>query len=115
VVSASTVIVATIDPGESITIPHGTLQAVSINFRTANSVPTPVLTGTFGLGLPDGWSSASRDFSCDAVMAGNECQLDLAYAPTAVSPTRILKFNYLYFDIFGVPRTGNIEIEYRAT
>jgi hypothetical protein len=44
-------------------------------------------------------------------MAGNECQLDLAYAPTAVSPTRILKFNYLYFDIFGVPRTGNIEID----
>jgi hypothetical protein len=88
---------------------------VNISFRTANGVPTPVLKGTFVFGLPDGWSSESRDFSCDAVMAGNECRLDLTYAPTAATSTSILRFDYLYFDIFGLPRAGNVDIEYRAT
>jgi hypothetical protein len=64
--------------------------------------------------LPPGWSSAASTFSCDTVSTGNGCQLQLQYAPTALT-AGTLTLRYGYNDASGVPNFGVVNIAYAAT
>ena len=88
-------------------------QAVAVTFTTDDGTPAPGLYLTTNLaGLPAGWSSASKSFSCSSVGTGNGCQLHLTYAPTALTRGSVT-LNYAYGS--GGTRTGSLNLEYAAT
>jgi hypothetical protein len=94
--------------------PSGT-QPVSVTFTTDDGRPATALQLTSSLtALPAGWSSTVTSFACSGLSSGNGCQLRLTYAPGAAgSGTLIL--SYSYENNAGEPKTGSVNIAYRAT
>jgi hypothetical protein len=90
-------------------------QPVSVTFTTDDGRPATALQLTSSLtALPAGWSSTATSFSCSGLSSGNGCQLNLTYAPGAPgSGTLIL--SYSYENNAGEPKTGSVNIAYRAT
>ena len=64
--------------------------------------------------LPPGWSSSANTFGCASVSTGNGCQLQLKYAPTALT-AGTLSLRYGYNDASGMPNFGVLNIPYAAT
>jgi hypothetical protein len=64
--------------------------------------------------LPPGWSSAAGTFSCASISTGNGCQLQLKYAPTALTAGTV-SLRYEYNDASGTPNFGVLNIPYAAT
>jgi hypothetical protein len=91
-------------------------QTVSITFTTDDGNAANGLTVAAAdlAALPSGWSSASRQFSCDSVTTGNGCQLQLKFAPASLGGGA-LALRYNYIDSSGAPNSGLAEIAYAAT
>src|ERR1700692_452999 len=90
-------------------------QAVLVTFTTDDARPATALQLPSSLSaLTPGWSSTATSFSCSGFSTGNGCQLLLTYAPsTAGSGTLIL--SYAYINNAGKPKSGSVNIAYRAT
>lgn len=108
--------IATASPSGQISVvaPSGG-QPVSVTFTTDDGRPATALRVTSNLSaLPAGWSSTAASFSCSGFSGGNGCQLPLMYAPsTADSGTLIV--GYAYINNAGKPKSGSVNIAYRAT
>jgi len=94
--------------------PSGT-QTVSVTFTTDDGRPATALQLTSDLSmLPAGWSSAATTFSCSGFSGGSGCQLPLTYAPVAAG-SGTLVLSYTYINNAGQPKSGTVNIAYRAT
>jgi hypothetical protein len=109
-------VVATASPTGQINAVVGMgTQAVSVTFTTDDGRPATALQLTSSLAsLPPGWSSTATSFSCSGLSSGTGCQLPLTYAPTAAS-SGTLTLSYTYTNNAGEPKTGSLNIAYRAT
>ncbi len=108
--------VATAAPSGQIDAIVGTgSQSVAVTFTTDDGRPATQLQLTGNLStLPDGWNSTDSSFACSGFSAGSGCQLTLTYAPTAAG-TGTLTLPYAYVNNAGEPKTGSLNIPYRAT
>jgi hypothetical protein len=109
-------IVATPSPSGQINAvePTGS-QPVSVTFTTDDGKPATALYLTTNLtALPAGWTSASTTFNCGSVSTGSGCQLQLTYAPAALTSGTLI-LNYSYTDGAGAAKTGSLNIAYAAT
>jgi hypothetical protein len=109
-------VVATASPaGEIDAVQKTGSQAVTVTFTTDDGKPASAFYLTSSLtALPAGWSSASKTLSCGSVSTGNGCQLQLTYAPAALT-SGTLTLNYAYTDAAGTPGTGSLNVAYAAT
>jgi hypothetical protein len=90
-------------------------QAVSVTFTTDDGRLATALQLTSSLAaLPAGWTSTDSSLACAAVSSGSSCQLSLMYTPTAAG-TGTLTLSYAYKNNDGKPKTGTLNIPYRAT
>jgi hypothetical protein len=93
----------------------GGTQSVAVTFTTAGGMTAAGLSVLTDLTkLPPGWSSAAGTFSCASVSTGNGCQLQLKYAPTALTSGTV-SLRYGYNDASGTPNFGVVNIPYAAT
>jgi hypothetical protein len=101
--------------GEVIAIQKTGGQPVAVTFTTDDGHTASDLFLTSSLvGMPAGWSAASKTFTCAMVGTGNGCQLELRYAPTALG-SGTLALRYAYTDSGGGSRTGLLNLAYTAT
>jgi hypothetical protein len=113
-VAHNSVVATASPPGEIVAVETGS-QAVAVTFNTDDGNPASALYLTSDLtALPAGWSSASKTLSCSSVSTGNGCQLQLTYAPTALT-SGTLTLNYAYTDAAGTASTGSLNVAYAAT
>jgi hypothetical protein len=92
----------------------GGTRSVAVTFTTEDGKTATGLSVLTDLTkLPRGWSGAAK-FGCDTVSTGNGCQLQLQYAPTALT-AGTLSLRYEYNDASGVPNFGVVNIAYAAT
>ncbi len=90
-------------------------QSVAVTFTTEDGSTAAGLSVLTSLTtLPPGWSSSVKAFSCASVSTGNGCQLQLQYAPTALT-AGTLSLRYEYNDAGGMPNFGVLNIPYAAT
>ena len=90
-------------------------QPVAVTFTTDDGRPATALQLTNSLtALPAGWSSPDTTFACSGLSSGNSCQLLLTYAPGAAA-SGMLALSYSYDNDAGKPKTGSLNIAYRAT
>ncbi|HEY0747684.1 MAG TPA: hypothetical protein VGD63_13375 [Steroidobacteraceae bacterium] len=110
------VVIASFSPsGEVTAVEKGGQQSVAVTFTTIDGQSASALSLATDLSkLPVGWSSSSKAFSCNSVSTGNGCQLQLAYAPMALT-AGTLTLRYSYTDASGTPNFGVLEIPYAAT
>ncbi len=108
--------VATASPSGQINAVVGAgAQPVSVTFTTDDGRPATALELTTPLStLPAGWSSTASSLTCSGFGGGTGCQLPLVYMPTAAA-AGTLTLNYAYKNNAGKPRTGSVNIAYRAT
>jgi hypothetical protein len=93
----------------------GGSRSVAVTFTTEGGRTASALSVLTDLTkLPPGWSSAANTFACNSVSTGNGCQLQLQYAPTALT-AGTLSLRYEYDDASGVPNFGVVNIAYAAT
>lgn len=93
----------------------GGARSVAVTFDTEDGKTATGLSLLTDLTkLPPGWSSAATTFGCNSVSTGNGCQLQLQYAPTALT-AGTLTLRYEYDDASGVPNFGVVNIAYAAT
>jgi hypothetical protein len=93
----------------------GGARSVAVTFNTEGGKTATGLSLLTDLTkLPAGWSSAANTFGCNSVSTGNGCQLQLQYAPTALT-AGTLTLRYEYDDASGVPNFGVVNIAYAAT
>ena len=113
---ANNSVVATASPsGEIVAVEATGSQAVAVTFNTDDGQPATAFYLTSDLtALPAGWSSASKTLSCSNVSTGNGCQLQLTYAPTALT-SGTLTLNYAYTNAAGTASTGSLNVTYAAT
>ena len=113
---ANNSVVATASPsGEIVAVEVTGSQAVAVTFNTDDGQPATAFYLTSNLtALPAGWSSASKTLSCSSVSTGNGCQLQLTYAPTALT-SGTLTLNYAYTNAAGTASTGSLNVTYAAT
>jgi hypothetical protein len=113
---ANNSVVATVSPsGEIVAVEATGSQAVAVTFNTDDGQPASAFYLTSDLtALPAGWSSASKTLSCTGVSTGNGCQLQLTYAPTALT-SGTLTLNYAYTNTAGTASTGSLNVAYAAT
>ena len=108
-------IVGTPNPSPPLAVAVAGSKAVNITFTTDDGNPASNLSVTSDLSaLTGGWSSAAASFACANVSTGTGCNLGLTYAPTAAA-TSTLSITYKYNDDSGTPKTGSVNIPYRAT
>jgi hypothetical protein len=109
-------VVATASPsGEVNAANMGGAQSVAVTFTVENGMTATALGVLTSLTtLPPGWSSSAKTFGCASVSTGNGCQLQLQYAPTALS-AGTLSLRYEYNDASGMPNFGVLNIPYAAT
>jgi hypothetical protein len=89
--------------------------AVAVTFNTTDGKSAANLALMTDLStLPPGWSSTSSALGCATVGTGNGCQLQLRYAPTALT-SGTLSLRYGYIDESGMANTGLVNIGYAAT
>jgi hypothetical protein len=93
----------------------GGTQSVAVTFTAEGGMTAAGLSILTDLTkLPPGWSSSASTFGCDSVSTGNGCQLQLQYAPTALT-SGTLSLRYGYTDAGGTPNFGVVNIPYAAT
>ena len=92
----------------------GGTQSVAVTFTTEGGTAAGLGILTDLTKLPPGWSSSAKTFGCDSVSTGNGCQLQLQYAPTALT-AGTLSLRYGYNDASGTPNFGVVNIPYAAT
>jgi hypothetical protein len=93
----------------------GGTQSVAVTFTTEDGKTATGLSVLTDLTkLPPGWSSAAGPFGCASVSTGNGCQLQLKYAPTALTAGTVI-LRYGYTDASGTPNFGVLNIPYAAT
>lgn len=93
----------------------GGTQSVAVTFTTEDGKTATALSVLTDLTkLPPGWSSSANTFSCASVSTGNGCQLQLKYAPTALTAGTVT-LRYGYNDASGKPNFGVLNIPYAAT
>jgi hypothetical protein len=93
----------------------GGAQSVAVTFTTEDGSTAAALGVLTDLTkLPPGWTSAAKTFSCASVSTGNGCQLQLKFAPTALS-AGTLTLSYGYTDASGMPNFGVLNVPYAAT
>ena len=109
------IVVANIFPmGQVNAAQAGGSQSVAVTFTTGNGGSAAGLSVLTDLSkLPAGWSGPAA-FSCASVGTGNGCQLQLNYAPTALT-AGTLSLRYAYNDASGTPNFGVVNIPYAAT
>ena len=110
------IVVASVSPtGQVNAAQAGGSQSVAVTFTTANGGSAAGFRVITDLSkLPAGWSSTSTAFSCASVSTGNGCQLQLQYAPAALT-AGTLSLRYGYNDASGTPNFGVVNIPYAAT
>jgi hypothetical protein len=90
-------------------------QSVAVTFTTDDGRPATALQLTSSLSaLPAGWSSTAASLSCSGFASGTACQLPLVYAPPAAA-AGTLTLGYTYVNNAARPKTGSVNIAYRAT
>lgn len=90
-------------------------QPVAVTFTTDDGRPATALQLTSSLAtLPAGWSSSDSTFTCSGLSSGSGCQLPLMYTPTAAA-SGSLTLTYSYVNNAGEPKTGSLNVPYRAT
>ena len=110
-----TVITSVSPTGEVNATNMGGTQSVAVTFTTEGGMTAAGLSILTDLTkLPPGWSSSAKTFSCGSVSTGNGCQLQLSYAPTALT-AGTLSLRYGYTDASGTPNFGVVNIPYAAT
>jgi hypothetical protein len=93
----------------------GGTQSVAVTFTTEDGSTAAGLSVLTDLTkLPPDWSSSAPTFSCASVSTGNGCQLQLKYAPTALTAGTVT-LRYGYNDAAGMPNFGVLNIPYAAT
>jgi hypothetical protein len=93
----------------------GGTQSVAVTFTAEGGMTAAGLSILTDLTkLPPGWSSSASTFGCNSVSTGNGCQLQLKYAPTALT-SGTLSLRYGYTDASGMPNFGVVNIPYAAT
>jgi hypothetical protein len=109
-------VVASVSPsGEVNAADLGGQQTVAITFNADDGKTANGLNVTSDLTkLPAGWSSAAATFGCGMIGTGNGCQLQLNFAPTALT-SGTLSLRYSYNDASGMPNSGVAIIPYAAT
>jgi hypothetical protein len=109
-------VIANVSPtGQVNAAQMGGQQSVAVTFTTDNGTSAAGLSLLTNLAkLPPGWSSPANTFTCTSVGTGNGCQLQLSYAPTALS-AGTLSLRYGYNDASGMPNFGVVDIPYAAT
>jgi hypothetical protein len=109
-------VVATAVPSGQINAIVAELTAdVLVTFTTDDARTATALQLTTDLAaLPVGWSSSDSSFSCAGVASGTNCQLPLTYMPGAAA-SGTLTLGYRYQDNAGQPKTGSLNVSYRAT
>ena len=76
-------------PARSMPANMGGTQAVAVTFTAEDGGTADGLSVLTDLTkLPPGWSSTATAFGCASVSTGNGCQLQLKYAPTALTAGR---------------------------
>ena len=110
------IVTASVSPtGQVNAAEAGGNQSVAVTFTTAAGMSAAGLRVVTDLSkLPTGWSSTSTAFGCDSVSTGNGCQLQLKYAPAALT-AGTLSLRYSYNDASGTPNFGVVNIPYAAT
>jgi hypothetical protein len=108
-------VVATVAPsGQVNAIEKTGGQAVAVTFTTNDGKAASGLFLTDESTLPAGWSGNLSGFKCGSVSTGNGCQLQLKYAPTALT-AGTLTIGYGYTDNAGAAQTGTLDVIYAAT
>jgi hypothetical protein len=109
-------VVATVSPtGQVNAIEKTGTQAVTLTFTTDDGQPASDLVMlSANASLPAGWSGSVSSFTCATVSKGNACQLQLAYAPTALTGGTVA-LDYGYMSASGTYTTGFVNIPYAAT
>jgi hypothetical protein len=90
-------------------------QTVLTTFTTDDGRPATALrlTGDLTM-LPAGWTGTGSSFTCSGFSSGTGCQLPLTYTPTAAG-SGTLTLTYAYLNDAGHPKTGSLNIPFRAT
>jgi hypothetical protein len=109
-------VIANVSPtGQVNAAQMGGQQSVAVTFTTDDGKSAAALSVLTDLAkLPSGWSSKATTFTCASVSTGNGCQLQLQYAPTALT-AGTLSLRYGYNDAGGMPNFGVVNIPYAAT
>jgi hypothetical protein len=90
------------------------VQSVSVAFATGDGRPATALHLIAGTTpIPDGWSYDGA-FACVGLDVDSVCSLPLSYSPTLAGSGTLL-LNYAYINNAGEPKTGSVDIAYRAT
>lgn len=90
-------------------------QPVSVTFTSDDGRPaTALLVTSAPATLPVGWSSSASSFACSGLSSGSGCELTLTYSPLAAG-SGSLTLSYAYTNNAGDPKTGSLNIPYRAT
>lgn len=109
------IVAATSPSGQVAAVVSSGSAPVAVTFNTDDGNTATALTVTSDLtALPGGWSSGGTTFTCASVATGNNCQLQLSYAPTVIG-SGTLTLNYSYLDNSGAAKTGTVSIPYSAT
>jgi hypothetical protein len=107
-------VIATPSVDGTVSVAVGSNQTISVSFTSddGRAVTGFALSDTT---LPEGWSGPDA-FTCTSAGSGNECVLNLTYAPSATE-SGTLTLNYIYVDSAGVRQTpgGSLSIPYVAT
>jgi hypothetical protein len=109
-------VVATVSPaGQVNAIGKTGRQAVTLSFTTddGQSASNLVLLSP-SASLPAGWSGSLSNFTCGTVSTGSGCQLQLTYAPSALTSGTVT-LDYGYTSASGTYTTGSVNIPYAAT
>jgi hypothetical protein len=90
-------------------------QSVGVVFSTDDGRPATALVLSSNLALlPSGWTSPAPSFACPGIDIDAVCSLALTYTPTAAA-NGTLDLGYAYRNNAGDPKTGTVNIAYRAT
>ena len=107
-------VIATPSVEGTVSVTVGSNQTISISFTTddGRAVTGFAISDTT---LPEGWSGPDA-FTCTSAGSGNECVLNLTYAPSAAE-SGTLQLNFIYVDSAGIRQTpgGSLSIPYVAT
>ena len=107
-------VIATPSVEGAVSVAVGFNQTISIAFTSddGHAVTGFAISDTT---LPESWSGPDA-FTCTSAGSGNECVLNLTYAPSAAE-SGTLTLNYIYVDSAGIRQTpgGSLSIPYVAT
>jgi hypothetical protein len=114
-ITTGTVVTSVSPTGQVNAVSMGGTRSVAVTFTTEDGQTAAGLKVLSDLTeLPPGWSSSANTFACASVNTGNGCQLQLKYAPTALTVGTV-SLRYGYTDAGGTPNFGVLNIPYAAT